>query len=281
MEWLDLTAGPIAYEDTGGDGPTVVLVHGLLMDGRQWRKVVAELGDDYRFVMPTLPMGAHTRPMRPGADLSLKGMVAILAEFLQRLDLREVTLCFNDWCGAPVMVADGLTERVARLVLVSCESFENYPPGLAGHAAWLAAKLPGGVRAMRWSLLRPRLRRLPFIFGQMAKYGVPDALMRSWLEPLRNPNIRRDFARYAGDAMKGRRDLIAATAALGSFEGHVLVVWDQEGKMMPNSHGDRLAHAFPDSRLVTLPDCYTLIPEDQPHALAAHLRTFMDGPAPT
>ncbi len=277
MPEVELSAGTIDYEDTGGDGPIVVLVHGLLMDGRQWRKVRAELGAGYRFVMPTLPMGAHRRAMRHDADLSLRGMVRILAEFLERLELREVTLCFNDWCGAPVMIAEGLADRVGKLVLVSCESFENYPPGLAGHAAWLAAKIPGGVPLMRRTLLQPQLRKLPLIFGQMTKHGVPDELMRDWMAPLREPAISRDYRKYAGDAMSGRRDLIAATPSLASFEHPVLVVWDTEGPMMPNAHGPRLAAAFPNSRLVELADCYTLIPEDQPRLLALHMREFLEG----
>ncbi len=71
MPQVELSAGMIEYDDTGGTGPVVVLVHGLLMDGAQWRHVVADLCRDYRCVLPTLPMGAHRRPMRPGADLSL------------------------------------------------------------------------------------------------------------------------------------------------------------------------------------------------------------------
>lgn len=252
----------------------MVLVHGLAMDWRQWRLVVDELRGDFRCVMPVLPMGAHRRPMRSDADLSLRGMCRIVAEFLERLDLDDVTLCFNDWCGAQVMIADGLMDRVGKLVLVSCEAFENYPPGLAGHAAWLSAKLPGGVPLMRRVLLNPTLRRLPVIFGQMTKHGVPDELMREWLQPLKRAEIRRDFRKYTGAAMKGRHDLRDATPALASFDRPVLIVWDLEGRMMPTEHGRRLAEAFRDSRLVELPDCYTLIPEDQPVELAREIAGF-------
>jgi pimeloyl-ACP methyl ester carboxylesterase len=274
---IQLTAGTIEYEDTGGDGPVLVLVHGLAMDGRQWRKVVEELRSDYRCILPVLPMGAHRLPMRPDADLSLRGMGRILAEFLERMELSGVTLCFNDWCGAQTMVADGLMGRVGGLVLVSCEAFDNYPPGLAGHAAWLSAKLPGGLPIMRQVLLRPKLRALPFIFGQMTKRGVPNQLMREWLEPLKRPEIRRDLRKYAGAAMKGRHDLGAATPALEAFETPVLVVWDIEGPMMPNEHGRRLAQTFPNGQLVELSDCFTLIPEDQPVELAASIRTWIEG----
>ncbi|HEY4778270.1 MAG TPA: alpha/beta hydrolase, partial [Solirubrobacterales bacterium] len=95
-------------------------------------------------------------------------------------------------------------------------------------------------------------------------------------EPLRRSEIRRDLRKYAGDAMRGKRDIRAATAALGSFQRPVLVVWDSEGKMMPNEQGRRLARSFPDSRFVELPDCYTLIPLDQPAALAGEIRSFLN-----
>jgi pimeloyl-ACP methyl ester carboxylesterase len=274
MPEVDLTAGTLDYEDTGGDGPIIVLLHGLLMDGAQWRHVVTDLRADFRCVMPTLPMGAHRRPMRPGADLSLRGLGRIVAEFLTQLDLRDVTLCFNDWCGAQVMIADGLVERVGRLVLVSCEAFENYPPGLPGRLAAISARLPGGVTIMRGALLVRRLRQLPMTFGSMSKRHVPDEVMQEWLRPLADRKIRRDYKKYAGDTKRGRRDLLAATDALKSFDRPVLVVWATEDRIMPLEHGRRLVEIFPNSHLVEIADSYTLIPEDQPTLLAAHLGAF-------
>jgi len=53
------------------------------MDGAQWRDVVADLRSDYRCILPTRPLGAHRHPMRPDADLSLRGMGRILADFLE------------------------------------------------------------------------------------------------------------------------------------------------------------------------------------------------------
>jgi pimeloyl-ACP methyl ester carboxylesterase len=120
MPCVDLSAGSIEYHDTGGAGPTIVFVHGLLMNGAQWRHVVADLRRDHRCVLPTLPMGAHRLPMRGDADLSLRGLAAMLAEFMARLDLRDVTLCFNDWCGAQVMIADGRVERGRAFGTITC-----------------------------------------------------------------------------------------------------------------------------------------------------------------
>jgi pimeloyl-ACP methyl ester carboxylesterase len=280
MPVVGVSAGPIEYEDTGGSGPTVVLVHGLLMDGAQWRHVVADLRRDFRCVLPTLPMGAHRRPMHPDADLSLRGLGRIIAEFLEAADLREVTLCFNDWCGAQVMIADRRMDRVAKLALVSCEAFDNYPPGLPGRGAALAVHIPGGPRLMRRALLARPVRNLPMTFGWMSKKGVPDEVMREWLAPLARREIRLDFSKYARDTRRGKRDLLAATDALASFERPVLVVWASEDRIMPVEHGRRLADSFPNSRLVEIADSYTLVPEDQPAALAAHIRDFVGADSP-
>jgi len=271
---IELSAGILEYGDSGGEGPVLVLLPGLAMDGRLWQGVIEGLGPGFRCLTPVLPFGAHRQPLRPDADLSLRGIGRIVAEFLERLDLDDVVLCFNDWSGAQTMIADELMERVGRMVLVSCETAGNYPPGLGGYAAWVSCKLPGGLAMMRRTLLSPRLRGLPVVYGQMSKRGVPDELMRSWLEPLARPEIQRDLRKYAGDSMRGRREIRAATAALGSFRRPVLVVWDSEGKMMPNEQGRELAAAFPDSRFVELPDCYTLIPIDQPRALAREIAGF-------
>ena len=274
MREVELEAGVLEYEDSGGEGPVLVLIGGLAMDWRLWQGVIEALGPTHRCIAPNMPLGSHRRPMNPDADLSQRGMGKILHDLLEALELHDVTLAFNDWGGAQTMIADGLVERVGRLALISCEAYDNYPPGMAGDAAWLSAKMPGGIALMRQTLLRRPLRGLPFVYGQMSKHGVPDELMRSWLEPLRRREIQADLRKYAGDAKQGKRDMLAATDALASFERPVLIVWDREGKMMPIEHGRMLAKAFPSASLVEVEDSYTLIPIDQPGLLAEKLGAF-------
>jgi pimeloyl-ACP methyl ester carboxylesterase len=276
MAEIELSAGPILYEDTGGEGPVIVLCHGLLMTASLWDEVVEELGPGFRCVRPTLPLGAHRRPMRADADLSLRGQVRLLAEFLERLELQEVTLVFNDWCGAQLLVAEGRDARVGRLVLASCETDDNYPPGLPGRVAALAAGLPGGLAAVLKPLRIRALRRLPMTFGLMSKRPISDELVDQWLEPaLTNPAIRADLRKYAGDTRQGRRQLVKANSRLAGFAKPVLVAWAAEDKVMPVTAGRRLAASFPDSRFVEIPDSRTLIPVDQPRALADAIAAFV------
>src|SRR3954454_21227377 len=74
---IDLSAGTIAYEDTGGDGPAIVLLGGLLMDSTLYADVIERLAPDHRCIAPTLPMGAHRHPMREDADLTPRGLARL------------------------------------------------------------------------------------------------------------------------------------------------------------------------------------------------------------
>jgi pimeloyl-ACP methyl ester carboxylesterase len=274
MPEVEVSAGPIDYGDSGGDGRPVVFIGGLPHDERLWDDVIAELAPRFRCLTPVLPLGAQRKPLRPDADLSLPGMSRIVTEFLERLDLEDAVVCFNDWGGAQTMISHGGTDRVGAFVLVSCETDDNYPPGLAGRIAALSGFMPGGFGVMRFALSSPTLRRLPFTYGRMSKRGISDELMHHWLQPLKRPEIRRDTRKYVRDVRHGSREIRDATQRLSSFERPVLVVWDEEGTMMPNSEGRRLADSFPNSTYVELPDCYTLIPIDQPRELANEITQF-------
>jgi pimeloyl-ACP methyl ester carboxylesterase len=274
MPEVELTAGTIEYEDTGGDGAPIVFLHGVLNDSSIWRHVVADLRDDYRCVLPTLPTGSHRRPMKADADLTMHAMVRLVAEFLERLDLRDVTLVANDWGGPQVMIHDGLDERVGRLVLTSCEAFDNYPPGLPGRTLLLSARMPGGLNLALQSLRVRPLRRLPMTLGWMSK-RVPHEVLDRWLAPAQaSREIRRDLRKY-GLSPFTKDDLRAWSESLRGFERPALIVWGSEDRVMPPEHGRRLAALLPDSRLVEVPDSYVFIPEDQPAALTKAIREFL------
>lgn len=269
---IDLSAGTLDYLDTGGDGPTLVLLHGLLMDSSLWDGPIADLSTDHRCIAPTLPLGAHRHPI--SGDLSLPAIAQLVEEFLDRLDLHDVTLVGNDTGGALVqLVLAGKPERVARAVLVSCEAFDNVPPGLTGKVLVLSGRLSPRLFGAFMQQLRLRaVRRLPIAFGWLTKRG--DATTARWIRPvLTSQQIRRDTIRMLR-AIDGRA-VAEATAAMPSFHRPALVVWAAEDRVMPPEHGRRLAELLPDARLVEVADSYTLVPLDQPASLAGAVRDFV------
>jgi pimeloyl-ACP methyl ester carboxylesterase len=98
--------------------------------------------------------------MRPGADLSIDGIALLVAEFLERLDLYDVTLIMNDWGGPQLLVDHDRTERISRLVLVACEAFDNFPPGTPGRRLARLRRYAGRVWAAEPADAIPR--RTPF-----------------------------------------------------------------------------------------------------------------------
>jgi pimeloyl-ACP methyl ester carboxylesterase len=276
MNEIALSAGTIAYQDTGGDGPTVVLLHGLLMDASLWEGPIAELSADHRCVAPTLPFGAHRHPVHADTDLSLPGIASLVAEFLERLELRDVTLVGNDTGGALVqlLMCDG-APRVGRVVLASCEAFDNLPPGLTGRTLALTGRLPPRLFGLFMQQMRLRaLRRLPLAFGWLTLRG--DAATARWVQPvLRQPEIRRDAVRMLRAALADRQLLVRAAESLPRFDRPALVVWAGGDRVMPVEHGRRLARLLPQGRLVEVEDSRTLIPLDQPTRLAGLIRAFV------
>ncbi|MGI5394184.1 alpha/beta fold hydrolase [Streptomyces sp. CA-251251] len=282
MPSVELSSGPVEYQDTGGEGPVLVFGHGMPMSGTQWRKVVPLL-DGYRCVLPTLPLGGHRRPMKPDADLSQRGVARLLGEFVERLGLDGVTLVLNDWGGGQFLVTEGRDARIARMVLVACEAFDNFPPGPA-KAMSRVCRIPGGVRFLIRLMGVPAVRHMRSGYGGMSLRGIPDEVMDDWLAPAaRSRDIRRDLAKFATGA-PDRRTLLAWSEGLRAFDRPVLVVWAKEDRLMPREHGPRLAALYPRGRLVEIADSSTLVPEDQPERLAEVLTDFLVGtgaePAP-
>jgi pimeloyl-ACP methyl ester carboxylesterase len=280
MSEVELSAGVLEYDDTGGELPVVVLLNGLFIGRSTWRSVVADLRADHRCLALELPLGAHRRAMRAGADLSGRGLAGLVAEFLDHLDLAAVTLVGCDWGGAQLLVKYAMDERVGRLVLLPQESFDNFPPGLPGKTAWLSSKVPGALAvALQQMRIRP-IRRSPLNFGLLSKRPVPNAVMDAWLRPaMGSSRIRRDVLTYLRATRRG--EYVEAADKLRGFDRPALVVWATEDRLMKPDHGKRLAQCLPYGRLVEVADSYTLIPEDQPERCAQLIRTFIAETAPT
>jgi pimeloyl-ACP methyl ester carboxylesterase len=275
MKQIELSAGTIEYQDAG-DGPPLVLLHGLMMDASLWDGPIADLSADHRCVAPTLPFGAHRQAMHAGADLSLPGIARLVAEFVDRLGLQDVTLIGNDTGGALVqlLIRDGAAARVGRVVLVSCDAFDNFPPGLTGKALVRVGQLPPAMFGLFMQQMRLRaVRRLPIAFGWLTMRG--DAATARWLKPvLTRPEIRRDAVRMLRAAAADTHLLVEAAECLPGFNPPALVVWAAGDRVMPPEHGRRLAELLPQGRLVEVADSYTLIPLDQPARLAQIIRDF-------
>ena len=268
-----IPAGTIEYREAGS-GPPIVFVHGVGVNGNLWRRVVPPLTDERRCIVPDLPFGSHSQPLRPDADLSLPGLARVVADFIEILGLEDVAVVANDTGGA---VAQWLVghhpERIAALVLTSCDAFEKFPPTPQRYLE-VAARYRPLMRLVAWSVRFKPVQRLPTAYGWTTRSAIDTAIMRSYTDPVRTiPGVRRDLARLLRAV--DTRYTYQAAEALRGFDKPALVVWAQEDRLFPVEHGRRLAELLPQGSFVTVPDSRTFIPEDQPDRLASLVRDFL------
>jgi pimeloyl-ACP methyl ester carboxylesterase len=270
---VEVPAGTIEYRERG-EGPAIVFVHGVGVNGDLWRRVAPPLADaGFRCIAPDWPLGAHSHPLRPDADLSLPGLARIVSDFLAALDLADAAVVANDTGGAVAQwLAGHHAERVGRLVLTSCDAFQKFPPAPQLYLKPAARLRVLGLvaRAVQWG----PVQRTPTAYGWTTKKPIDPAVMRSYTSHLRDdPGVLRDLSRLL--LAVDTRYTHEAAAALPSFDKPALVVWAADDKLFPREHGRRLAELLPQGHFELIEDSRTFIPEEQPERLVATIRAFL------
>jgi pimeloyl-ACP methyl ester carboxylesterase len=268
---IDLPAGRIRYRDSG-EGKPVVFVHGYLVDGRLWDGVVDALSDRCRCLAPDWPIGAQQIAMSPDADLTPYGVVRTIADFLEALDLDDVTIVGNDSGGAMSQVlVTRHPERIGRLVLTNCDTHENFPPGVF-KAMPPIAKLPGGMALLAAPFRIGALARAAF--RPFSRNPIPPELIDSWMRPgLHDPGVRRDLKKVTS-GMNKRYTLEAAERLRGS-QLPILLAWAPNDRFFPIRYAKRLSEEAGNARIVEIPGARTFVPIDQPERLADEIAGFV------
>src|SRR5262245_7819120 len=272
---VDLPVGSISYRDTGpSDGPVVVFVHGFLVDDTLWADVPERLSErGFRCLAPTWPLGSHREPMRPGADLSPRGVARVVVSFLEALDVHDVVLVGNDTGGAvSQLLLDEDSSRVGRLVLTNCDAFDTFPP-FPFNLLFRLARNPSVGRGLVLPTRIGWVRNSALGFGMLTHRRLAAEETAPWVAPyLENADVRRDVATFA-KAWTGR-DLVDSAQWLGLFDRPVLVVWGRQDRLFKLSMARRLVSAFPDARMVEVDDATTFVALDQPTRLVDEIVAF-------
>jgi pimeloyl-ACP methyl ester carboxylesterase len=271
---VKLPQGTIRYRESGRGAP-IVFVHGVLVNGDLWRDVVPRLADGHRCITPDWPLGAHTVPMEPTAEMSTPGIAKLVADFMAALDLRDVTLVGNDTGGAICqLVVTNHPERIGRLVLTSCDAFERYPPPPFDVLLKWLPRIPGGVYLTAQSMRFRFMRRQPTAFGLVIRGELDDELARSFTEPPRlSAGVRADVARLLNGVSNAHT--LEAAERLPGFDRPVLLAWGGDDRLFPLDLAKRLAARFPRARLEVVPNARTFVPLDEPTRLAALILDFL------
>jgi pimeloyl-ACP methyl ester carboxylesterase len=251
----------------------VVLIHGLLVDGTVWDRVFPGLAGRMRCIVPDLPLGSHRQAMKPAADLSPPALAALIPELFERLELEDVTLVGNDTGGALCQLAVAARpERVGRLVLTNCDSFEDFPPRAFKPVINVLARVPGAVAALATLGRLRTARRATMSLAPLTVEPIPDALLEAWVSPLRARAIRQDLVKVLRGISP--EHTLRAAEQLSAYAQPVLIAWGIRDKFFPVAAAQRLVALFPAARLEKIDTARTFVQMDAPERLADLVSEF-------
>jgi pimeloyl-ACP methyl ester carboxylesterase len=269
MAQVALEQATIDYQVLGPEDsphPPVLFVHGILVDRRLWAGVAEGLArQGFRCILPNWPLGSHTIPVNPGADMSPRGIATMIRDFIVALGLTDVTLVGNDTGGGLCqLLIDAYPDQVGRLVLTNCDAFDKFPP-FPFNAVFALMRGPVSIKALMWQMVPTPLRHSPLGFGLLVTDPDP-VLTAGWLEPCRKDSrICRDLATLLRHV--ARTDLVDVSTRLPRFTKPVTVVWGQGDRCFTPSLGRRLAALFGNSTLIEVPKAKTFVALDNPAAV--------------
>ncbi|MFH2006259.1 MAG: alpha/beta hydrolase, partial [bacterium] len=245
-----------------GQGPALVLLHGLATSCFLWRDVIATLKHRYHVVAPDLlGLGDSSGPM--DADQSLSGQAAVVEGLMNRLELRDAVVVGHDLGGGVAqLMALERSRRVAGVVLVSSVAYDNWPVPVIKKLRRLARWRPIWQAAVRAGMTRS----LGFAdqgFRRGVKYpgSIDDQTIDEYLRPHRLSVSSREHLRRLLLALDNRETVLAGHR-LGTLTLPALVVWGSDDAFLPVAWAHRLAADIRGARLHILNDCGHFVPEE-------------------
>jgi pimeloyl-ACP methyl ester carboxylesterase len=256
-----------------GQGPSLVLLHGLCDSHRTWSKVVPMLARSRRVLMLDLP--GHGLSERPDASYALEWHARVVGAWLEALGLANVDLVGHSF-GGGVALWMMLLEHRARV-------------------RTLALVAAGGLG--REVSLALRLASLPYVvehFGQpfMARgtrlalnsaggaYEAQEIGRLSSMNAL--PGTARAFARSVHDVIDWHgqyRHLLDRKSELAAFPP-VGLFWGERDNVIPIAHALGTTSLLGGAHVTRFPGCGHFPHRQAPMAFVHALETFLETRSP-
>ena len=256
-----------------GEGPVVLLVHGLGTSSVTWSRNIEPLaGSGYTVLAPDLP--GHGDSDKP-RSLSY-GPVAgarLIHDFLDALGVDRVSLVGNSAGGliAGLFALDHPL-RVDRLVLVASA-------GLGRDVSWALRII--SVPVIGELIDQPRLLRLLNVGNRLfyRPSAFPDGFLAESYRSRSNPEIRRVTIKAIRSCITlfGQRRRCRILDRLGGLAAPIMTVWGTEDRYVPVSHAYLMGRALPRTQVRTIPECGHWPHMEKAAEFNALLTQFLDG----
>lgn len=257
-----------------GDGAPLLLLHGPPFDHRAWAPTIPYLAGHFRVVAPDLP--GYGGSSDAACDGSPDSFIRSMAGLMTALRMVPGFVAGASFGGA---VALGLAarhpERVRALVVTGAPGERPWPATFQTRLARAARRAPGLLALGLW--MAPRAQARWFLhraFGD--RRLVSDEIVEQVATTLRDPAQRRLLVRTIRQVDTWR----FVMRQLGGIRAPALLVWGERDGVYDLRSAERLRHAIPGARLVTIAGAGHLVSIERPAELAELMRRFFAAPAP-
>jgi len=247
LETVNVHGHEIAYR-TGGEGPVVLLVHGMAGSSSMWKPILSRIAPHVTYLAPDLP--GHGRSDKPRGDYSLGAQSSLLRDLLTTLGHDRVTVVGQSLGGGiALQFCYQYPERCERLGLVCAGGLgEEVNPLLR------ALTLPGVDLVLPLAfqpVFRDIVNNAVGLLGRVGLRPAPTA-QETWRSycSLIDPDARRAFLHTLKAVVDHRGQRVSAWDKLYlASELPTLIVWGDEDAIIPVSHAYDTHAAIPGSRL--------------------------------
>ena len=257
-----------------GSGIPLLMVHGALVDHTLWDRIVPGLEPVADLIRPVLPIGAHRTRVARRELLTPDGLADALAQLLDELGVEQAVVIGSDTGGALSQILTARhPDRVRALVLTSCDAFDHFPPTII-KALQPVLAIPGSTKVISALYRSRRIRRSFLGAGLLLNHPIDDEVVRPWLLGLAAPENQRDVRAF----LRRCKPHFTHEAAeqLARYPGPTLIAWSRGDKLFPDADAERLAATIPNAQLEWIEGCRTFSMIDQPEALVALVRPFLE-----
>ncbi len=263
---------------TTGDGPPVVLLHGIGRDRGDWRRVAPILAE--RFTVHALDIEGFGESEPWGESVTLASMSRVVRATLAAVgEHRPVRIVGNSMGGAVALrVAADDPSVVERLVLISPAGFGR--EAMLGLRLLTVPVLGPALLALDASPVSLGLRALLVDHEQTARELAAANALRLRRREMRRQYLQvvHDLGAWGGIREDWRREVLEALAGTGL---PTLVLWGDRDTVLPYAHLDAVQEAVPHAETVPLPGLGHMPQLEQPERIARLLTDFLApaGPA--